>query len=133
MTRASIDHVHSKLEDLGEEPLSLSRFRPNIIISGTGPFEEDSWSEINIGEISIQVLSQCASCLLPNVDTETGIRNVRNQPYKLPNDFRKVDPKQPLKPVLGMHAAFNVSDGQVLVGMEVEALKYIDTGKQTIS
>jgi MOSC domain len=41
------------MEDLNsrmEKPLSIIRFRPNIVLKGGQPFDEDKWAEISIGE-----------------------------------------------------------------------------------
>ena len=33
-----------------EKPMSLIRFRPNIVLQGGKPFDEDNWAAITIGE-----------------------------------------------------------------------------------
>ena len=41
------------MEDLNsrmEMPLSIIRFRPNIVVKGGKAFDEDHWAEITIGE-----------------------------------------------------------------------------------
>ena len=41
------------MEDLNsrmEKPLSIIRFRPNIVLKGGKPFDEDNWAEIRIGD-----------------------------------------------------------------------------------
>ena len=45
--------AEESMEDLNsrmEKPLSIIRFRPNIVVKGGKPFDEDSWAEINIGD-----------------------------------------------------------------------------------
>jgi len=40
------------MEDLNsrmDSPMSIIRFRPNIVLKGAKPFEEDSWAEVEIG------------------------------------------------------------------------------------
>ena len=32
-----------------DSPVSIIRFRPNIVLKGGKPFEEDSWAEVEIG------------------------------------------------------------------------------------
>jgi uncharacterized protein YcbX len=41
------------MEDLNsrmESPMSVIRFRPNIVFRGGEPYDEDNWAEIEIGE-----------------------------------------------------------------------------------
>jgi uncharacterized protein len=41
------------MEDLNsrmEKPLPIIRFRPNIVLKGGKPFDEDHWAEVTIGD-----------------------------------------------------------------------------------
>lgn len=51
-----------------EQPVSMSRFRPNIVVSGQEPFEEDSWRRIRIGEIEFAVVKPCSRCVMTTID-----------------------------------------------------------------
>ena len=45
--------AEESMEDLNsrmEAPMSIVRFRPNIVLRGGKPFDEDNWAEITIGE-----------------------------------------------------------------------------------
>lgn len=33
-----------------DKPMSVIRFRPNIVFKGGKPFDEDNWAEITIGD-----------------------------------------------------------------------------------
>lgn len=44
------------------------RFRPNIVVEGNHPFEEDNWSEIKIGNTKIEVVKPCARCVVVNIN-----------------------------------------------------------------
>ena len=54
-----------------KDNLSITRFRPNIVVSGFDPYEEDTWHWIRIGSCRFQVFKKCARCQLPNVNPET--------------------------------------------------------------
>ena len=44
--------AEESMEDLNsrmDSPVSIIRFRPNIVLKGGKPFEEDSWAEVEIG------------------------------------------------------------------------------------
>jgi len=67
---ASIDNFNTCLE----QPITSERFRPNIMISGSGAFDEDRWSHIKIGDIEFTVAKSCARCVMPSIDPETAIK-----------------------------------------------------------
>lgn len=46
LTEASLDDLNKRLEN----PISSLQFRPNIVVSGTEPFDEDNWEWIKIGD-----------------------------------------------------------------------------------
>ncbi|MBK9164216.1 MAG: MOSC domain-containing protein [Acidobacteria bacterium] len=53
-------------------PLEMRRFRPNLVVSGTEPFEEDSWARIRVGEAIFRVVKPCARCAITTVDPDRG-------------------------------------------------------------
>ena len=73
------------MEDLNgrmEEPMSIIRFRPNIVVKGGRAFEEDQWAEVEMGQAGkFWLLSRSPRCQLPNVDVELGVKN-KDLPYK---------------------------------------------------
>lgn len=56
-----------------EETVDWRRFRPNLVVSSEQPFEEDSWSAIQIGEAVFELVKPCARCVMITVDPETGM------------------------------------------------------------
>ncbi|KAF5357435.1 hypothetical protein D9757_013329 [Collybiopsis confluens] len=94
--------------------------RPNIVLRGAGPFGEDNFEEISIGESSegILLVSKCARCLLPNVSPDTGVRD-KAVPYKVLMKVRTgIDPQNKMTPVVGCHGV-PLGSGIVRVGDEV--------------
>jgi uncharacterized protein YcbX len=56
-----------------EVPLPMTRFRPNIVVKGSGtPFSEDRWQEFRIdgvnGTITLKGVKCCSRCKLTTVD-----------------------------------------------------------------
>lgn len=60
------------LNQLLEKPISISRFRPNIVVEGCEPFSEDLWKDIKINRFSFQGVKLCGRCKVPTIDQETG-------------------------------------------------------------
>ncbi|MCU1290238.1 MAG: oxidoreductase [Acidobacteria bacterium] len=70
--------AESSLLDLNEKlekPISMNRFRPNLVVSGAKPFEEDSWKKIKIGNSLFHVVKSCARCVITTVDQENGVKD----------------------------------------------------------
>ena len=58
----------------GEEvppPLSMSRFRPNLVVEGAEPFVEDGWRRVRVGEVTFRVAKPCSRCVVTTVDPVT--------------------------------------------------------------
>jgi uncharacterized protein YcbX len=51
--------------------LPMSRFRPNLVISGCTAYAEDIWREISIGDIDFRLPKPCSRCVIPNIDPKT--------------------------------------------------------------
>ncbi|KAJ6609329.1 MOSC domain-containing protein [Mycena sp. CBHHK59/15] len=99
--------------------LVIERFRPNIVFSGTAPFGEDTWKEIQIGSLptapTISMVSKCLRCLLPNISPETGERD-KAVPYKVLMKTRiGLDPQNKMKPCVGSNGVPSGA-GEIRVG-----------------
>lgn len=75
----SLANVNERLHDIyrdeeyGEKlPLPMNRFRPNLVVEGSEPFEEDGWSKIRVGEAIFRVVKPCARCVMTTVDQARG-------------------------------------------------------------
>ena len=80
------------LADLNErldEPISIDRFRGNIVYQGSEPFEEDNWKEITVGEVRFAVAKPCARCTMITVDQQTGQKGP--EPIRTLTTYRKFD------------------------------------------
>ena len=53
-------------------PLEMRRFRPNLVVAGSEPFEEDTWARIRVGEAIFRVVRPCARCAITTVDPDRG-------------------------------------------------------------
>ncbi len=55
-----------------ESPVPMDRFRPNLVVSGTAPFDEDEWLRVRIGSLEFRVVKPCPRCVVTTVDQATG-------------------------------------------------------------
>ena len=51
-------------------PLTMARFRPNVVIDGDRPFAEDGWTELRIGQVRFRQVQQCDRCVFTTIDPD---------------------------------------------------------------
>ncbi|GAA2745846.1 MOSC domain-containing protein [Terrabacter aerolatus] len=67
----------------GEEPrdaLRHERFRPNVVVAGSEPFVEDTWSTVRIGAVAFRTTMVCDRCVMTTIgrdDLRTGKEPIR--------------------------------------------------------
>lgn len=75
-TEESLEAVNiSALEATpGQDALAMTRFRPNVVVSGHPPWAEDDWRRLRIGNALFRAVKGCARCVITTIDPETGKR-----------------------------------------------------------
>jgi hypothetical protein len=70
-TEPSLRDLNSRMK----EPVPMSRFRPNLVIEGDfAPFAEDSWKEISVAGLSIDMRRPCERCTIITIDQDKGAK-----------------------------------------------------------
>lgn len=69
--------------------IPMSRFRPNLVISGADAWAEDGWRRIAVGEAIFRIVKPCARCAVTTVDQDSGTRPVPDEPLRTLATFRK--------------------------------------------
>jgi uncharacterized protein YcbX len=113
ISEASLADLNKKLST----PLPMNRFRPNLVVSGTKPYAEDSWKEISIGTMHFRVVKPCARCSITTVDQEKGVHG--QEPLRTLATYRR----KGAKVMFGQNVIHN-SVGQLEVGSEVHLINY---------
>jgi uncharacterized protein YcbX len=80
---ASIGDLNSRLE----VPVPMDRFRPTIVVTGCGPYEEDTWTRIQIGNVELHAAGPCGRCAIITTDQHTGER--AKEPLATLSTFRR--------------------------------------------
>lgn len=84
----SVNALNNKLNT----PVEINRFRPNIIISGLKPFEEENWTHLTIGTCEFKVISQTERCTLITINPFTGQKDKKQEPLRtLAKEFKSND------------------------------------------
>jgi uncharacterized protein YcbX len=71
ISQASLDALNSCLD----RPLPMNRFRPNIVVSGLNPFEEDEIATLSTGSIVLAPVKPCTRCAITTTNQLTGERD----------------------------------------------------------
>jgi len=98
------------------EPLSMIRFRPNLIVEGTLPYEEDTWYRFRIGSHDFYGVKPCARCVLTTIDPETGQKG--KEPLRTLATYRSLNNK-----IYFGQNAIPAAVGRLRVGEPVEVIE----------
>lgn len=120
---ASLDALNARLAKAGAAAVDQRRFRPNIVLSGVEPHDEDrigAWRvQTDGGVAALENVKPCARCPMPNIDpataTSTPAVGDALQAYRQ-------DPRLAGAITFGMNAIVLAGDGLMLrVGQPVGA------------
>ncbi|MFV8781310.1 MOSC domain-containing protein [Microbulbifer sp. SA54] len=107
ISQASLDDLNSRLTD----PVSMLRFRPNLVVSGCEPFAEDQWKTLTIytsdGPLILECTHPCARCAIPGLHPFTG--RAQKEPLRTLAQYRRSE-----------------KDGQIYFGMNLTPAFGID-------
>lgn len=138
-SEASIKDLNRRLAKIpNADPLTIERFRPNIIVRGRDdhPWEEDTWKRVRfttnmperemLFKLDLDVVARCARCQVPNVNPDTAEKHPK-QPWDELMKFRRVDQGGPAKykPCFGM-LCVPKNEGIVRIGTTLEVLETTD-------
>lgn len=114
----SMDDVLARLPDAEHDTFDITKFRPNLIVSGAErPWEEDYWAELSISSatapssaaaepVRIECEHNCGRCRSINIDYATGAQGTGEAGKmlkKLASD-RRVDPGTKWSPIFGRYS-----------------------------
>lgn len=85
--QASLEDLNGRLTT----PVSIKRFRPNLVFTGGEPYVEDSWKDITIGDATFRGIKPSSRCVLITIDPETAIQGV--EPLRTLNTYRRKNNK----------------------------------------
>jgi len=108
ISQPSLDDLNSRLT----EPVSMLRFRPNLVVSGCEPFAEDHWKTLTIhthdGPLVFDCTHPCARCAIPGLHPFTG--RAQKEPLRTLASYRRWE------------------DGQIYFGMNLAPATAGQTG-----
>ncbi len=99
-------------------PVPMRRFRPNVVIAGSEPYAEDTWTRLRIGEVEFEGVKNCSRCVFTTIDPDTGTKSPDGEPLRTLQTYRLGEG--------GIYFGQNLiprSSGTIRVGDEVEILE----------
>ncbi|WP_372995834.1 MOSC domain-containing protein [Marinobacter sp.] len=111
---ASLAELNSRLD----EPAEMRRFRPNIVIEGAAPWDEDHWLGLTIGDNRLSIVKPCSRCVMTTVDPATGVKDAALQPLRTLSGYRRTR-----EGVIFGQNAIHESPGSIRVGDPVTVNK----------
>jgi hypothetical protein len=116
---ASLADLNRRLANAGRAPLPMNRFRPNLVVDGIAPYEEDYLESLAAGGLLVKPVKPCARCPIPSIDQATGIAGP--DPLDIMLGYR-ANPRMEGAVCFGMNCILvGVAVGELRVGQVLEA------------
>ncbi len=113
----------ASLEDLGTG-LPMDRFRPNIVVETAEPWEEDTWTHIEVrcdgatSTVRLRVVKPCLRCSVPSRDQRTG--TVSKEPLAALARKRRVERGVERGVAFGIYVKLDVQEARDAPHVEAE-------------
>ena len=77
-TNSAMDELNTRLVAQGHAAVDMRRFRPNLVLSGLPPHDEDHLGPLDVlvddaVVAALQLVKPCARCPIPNIDPQTAL------------------------------------------------------------
>ncbi len=119
VSESSLDDLNQRLVERGSEAIPMKRFRPNIVITDSDAYAEDTWREAQIGAMTFDLVKPCARCVMTTVDPVTGTIPDTAEPLATLNTYRKQE-----RGVMFAQNAIHRAPGMLNVGDVVNVVEY---------
>lgn len=114
---ASLAALNAAIGERGEASLPMNRFRPNIVLGGLEPWDEDRIDRLRIGGTLLRFAKPSTRCIVTTTDQETGVRGVEPLPT-----LKRLRWDRSLKGVLFGQNATVLQPGTLRTGDAVEVI-----------
>jgi len=74
-----------------DTPVSMSHFRPNLVVTASQAFEEDQWRSIRINHVRFSLVKPCSRCIITTLDPESGQSQPQGEPLRTLKQYRQKD------------------------------------------
>lgn len=85
LSEESVEALNTRLVT----PVSILRFRPNLVVRGAFAHGEDDWRWVRIGGVVFEVVSPCKRCVFTTVDPAAGALDPTGEPLRTLLEYRR--------------------------------------------
>jgi len=117
ISQQSLADLNQKLS--ASNVVSMTQFRPNIVVDGCASFDEDTWKHIRIGEVEFEITTPCSRCIFTTINPETAEQHSQQEPLKTLMNYRQVESGD----VMFGQNLVPLNQGQIKMGDKVEVLE----------
>lgn len=94
ISQASLNDLNKRIAqrngDSTNTNVSMTQFRPNIVVNDTQAFDEDSWQRIKIGEVEFELTKPCSRCVFTTINPENAEKHPEQEPLSTLKTYRQV-------------------------------------------
>lgn len=94
------------------------RFRPNIVVTGAHPHDEDQWQRFTLGGMGFSGVKLCTRCKVTTTDQRTGVRDPDREQLRTLALYRRIESAV----YFGVNVVHD-GPGRIRVGDRVEVLE----------
>lgn len=110
LSEKSLENLNQKLKT----KILINQFRPNIVMKGGQPFDEDKLTEFTIGKNLLKAAKPCARCVVTTINQQNGKTSA--EPLKTLAQYRQFDNKVLFgQNVLVISGGYQIEVGQMLM------------------
>lgn len=89
ISQAAVDGLNTRLADAGRPTVTMTHFRPNLVVAGAEAHAEDDWRCVRIAGIAFDAVKPCTRCVFTTVDPSTGVRREDGEPLNILKTYRR--------------------------------------------
>ena len=120
ISEASLNDLNNRVDI----DLTMNRFRPNIVLSGCVPYEEDRLGHFKLNQIDFYAVKPCSRCVITTINPQTGEKE-SPEPLLALSKYRKKNHKVFFGQNL-LHKLTYLSDNRIHIGDKLEIIKASD-------
>jgi uncharacterized protein YcbX len=114
ISEASLEDLNSRMD----RPLSMDRFRPNIVVKDCPPYAEDNWAQFRIGTATFAAVKPCSRCAITTTDQMSGSRDGK-EPLRTLAKYRRLN--NDAQVFFGQNVVHLEAEGEIRVGDQVQS------------
>lgn len=118
ISQASLDNLNKQYK-ADTHTISMTQFRPNIVVNNCEAFAEDTWQHIRIGEVEFEITTPCTRCIFTTINPSTGEKNRQQEPLNTLKSYRQLANSD----ILFGQNLVALNQGQIKCGDTIEILK----------